>query len=121
MENLVLFLNKYVINICQLFAMIIIIIGIIKGLYGYARNSLFNKSTLNSMKETRMEIGNAFSLGLGFLIGASILKSFVAPTWDDIGKLSAIIAIRTVLNFFLMRDIQMLHDAVLKNDKMKNF
>lgn len=45
------------------------------------------------------------SLALGFLIGASILKTTLAPTWTDIGQLAAIIAIRTILNYFLLHDI----------------
>jgi uncharacterized membrane protein len=29
----------------------------------------------------------------------------VAPTWDDIGKLAVIATIRTMLNYFLAKDI----------------
>ena len=42
---------------------------------------------------------------LAFLIGTSILKTAFAPTWNDIGQLAAIIAIRTTLNYFLLRSI----------------
>ncbi|MBU0677226.1 MAG: DUF1622 domain-containing protein [Verrucomicrobia bacterium] len=52
-----------------------------------------------------MELGHSFSLGLGFLIGASILNTTIAPTWNDIGQLAAIIAIRTILNYFLLKEI----------------
>ena len=34
-----------------------------------------------------------------------ILRTAVAPTWEDIGKLAAIAAIRTVLNYFLEREL----------------
>jgi uncharacterized membrane protein len=44
-------------------------------------------------------------LGLAFLIGASILKTIIAPTWNDIGQLAAIIGIRTALNYFLLKDV----------------
>ena len=30
----------------------------------------------------------------------------IAPTWDDIGQLAAIAAIRTFLNYFLERDLE---------------
>jgi len=33
------------------------------------------------------------------------LKTTIAPTWNDIGQLAAIIAIRTALNYFLVKDI----------------
>jgi uncharacterized membrane protein len=60
---------------------------------------------MKAIRESRIELGHSFSLGLGFLIGASILKTAAAPNWDDIGKLSVIIAIRTILNFFLTMEI----------------
>ena len=44
-------------------------------------------------------------LALEFALAADIIRTAVAPTWDDIGKLAAIAAIRTALNFFLARDI----------------
>ena len=33
------------------------------------------------------------------------MMTAIAPTWEDIGRLAAIAAIRTFLNFFLERDI----------------
>jgi uncharacterized membrane protein len=45
-------------------------------------------------------------LALEFALGADIVRSAIAPTWDDIGQLAAIAAIRTFLNFFLERDVE---------------
>jgi uncharacterized membrane protein len=50
-------------------------------------------------------MGYSFSLGLSFLVGASILKTMISSRWDDIARLAAIIAVRTVLNYFLMQAI----------------
>jgi hypothetical protein len=36
---------------------------------------------------------------------ADILRTAVAPTWDDISKLAVIATIRTMLNYFLAKDI----------------
>ena len=44
-------------------------------------------------------------LGLEFALAADIVRSAIAPTWDDIGQLAAIAAIRTFLNYFLERDL----------------
>ena len=46
-------------------------------------------------------------LSLEFTLGADIIRSAIAPTWDEIGKLAAIAAIRTILNFFLSRDVEL--------------
>jgi len=70
------------------------------------KDALLGGNSSAAIQESRTELGHAFSLGLGFLVGGSILNSTIAPTWNDIGQLSAIIAIRTIFqirfnHFFL--------------------
>jgi uncharacterized membrane protein len=50
-------------------------------------------------------------LALEFELAADIIRTAVSPTWDDIGQLGAIAAIRTFLNFFLERDMKELGEA----------
>jgi uncharacterized membrane protein len=45
-------------------------------------------------------------LGLEFELAADIIRTAISPTWTDIGKLGAIATIRTVLNYFLEKDIE---------------
>ena len=49
--------------------------------------------------------GGWIILALEFALGADIVRTAIAPSWDDIGQLAAIAAIRTGLNYFLERDI----------------
>ena len=49
-------------------------------------------------------------IGLEFALAADIVATTVAPTWDDLGQLAAIAAIRTFLNIFLERDIHDVRD-----------
>jgi len=44
-------------------------------------------------------------LGLEFALAADLVRTAVAPTWDDITKLAVIATIRTMLNYFLEKDI----------------
>ena len=108
METLKVFvdnLNTVIVLICQILAIFVISVGIVKALFIFTRDAFFGSRSSEAIQESRMEMGHSFSLGLGFLIGASILKTTLAPSWNDIGQLAAIIAIRTVLNHFLLRDI----------------
>ena len=98
-------LNTITVNICQLLAMVVIIVGIIKSMTIYVKNIFSKQKAFEAISESRMQIGYSFSLGLAFLIGASILKTILAPTWNDIGQLASIIAIRTALNYFLLKDV----------------
>ena len=53
----------------------------------------------------RLGLGRSLALSLEFLLGADILRTAVEPSWEEIGRLAAIAAIRTALNFFLQREI----------------
>ena len=51
------------------------------------------------------EFGGWLLGGLQFALAADIVRSTIAPTWQQIGELAAIAAIRTVLSYFLERDL----------------
>lgn len=53
----------------------------------------------------RIKLGRWLAVALELELAADILGTAIAPTWDEIGKLAAIIVLRTVLNFFLQREI----------------
>jgi len=53
----------------------------------------------------RLNLGQWLTVALEFELAADILRTAVAPSWNDIGQLAAIIIIRTTLNFFLQKEI----------------
>ncbi len=38
-------------------------------------------------------------------MAADVLRTAVAPTWSEIGQLAAIVVLRTLLNYFLQKEI----------------
>ena len=50
-------------------------------------------------------------LGLEFELGADVIRTAISPTWSDIGQLGAIATIRTVLNYFLEKDVEKYNEA----------
>lgn len=56
-------------------------------------------------EEIRLSLGRWLALALEFELAADILRTAVAPTWNEIGQLAAIVVLRTALNFFLQREI----------------
>nr|KEP24299.1 membrane protein [Georgenia sp. SUBG003] len=54
----------------------------------------------------RLLLGRFLALGLEFQLASDVLTTAVAPTFQEIGKLAAIAAIRTALNYFLAREIK---------------
>ena len=56
-------------------------------------------------KEIWVQFAIWLLLALEFELAADVLRTAISPTWDDVGMLAAIAAIRTVLNYFLEKDI----------------
>ena len=60
----------------------------------------------DSFVRVRLVLGRFLALGLEFQLASDLLRTAVAPSFEEIGKLAAVAAIRTALNFFLSQEIQ---------------
>lgn len=56
--------------------------------------------------DIRLTLGSWLALGLEFQLGADILGTTIAPSFDTLGQLAVITVIRTFLNYFLSKEIE---------------
>lgn len=54
----------------------------------------------------RLTLGRFLALGLEFQLASDVLRTAIAPSFEELGKLAAVATIRTALNFFLAREIR---------------
>lgn len=106
MHEVVKSIALYVAYFAEVAAALVITVGTAQAVWIYLRRVFVAGHELGILMRSRVKLGFSLSLGLGFLIGADIIKTAVAPTWKDIGQLAAIVAIRTVINIFLMKDME---------------
>lgn len=59
-----------------------------------------------SIPELRLEFGSFLALALEFQLGADIVATTVAPSFEALGKLAVIAVVRTFLNYFLQRELE---------------
>jgi uncharacterized membrane protein len=57
-------------------------------------------------EEIRLRLARWLALAIEFELAADIIRTMIAPTWNEIGQLAAIIVIRTALNYFLRQETQ---------------
>lgn len=98
-------ITKYLSSAVEILAAFVIAVALVKFLYKYIRHIL-NPADGISNQTIRIHFGSALALALELLLGADILATAIAPTWDDIGKLAAIAVLRTALNYFLERELK---------------
>ncbi|MCX2740344.1 DUF1622 domain-containing protein [Pontibacter anaerobius] len=83
---------------------IIIGIGVVLAVYYFIVALI--PPQMESYNKIRLVLARYLALALEFQLGADILSTAIAPTWDQIGKLGAIAVIRTLLNYFLTREMK---------------
>lgn len=59
----------------------------------------------DALTAVRLDLGRFLMLGLEFQLASDLLRTTVAPSFEEIGRLAAVAAIRTALNYFLRREI----------------
>jgi uncharacterized membrane protein len=63
--------------------------------------------------EARILLGKHLALSLEFLVAKDIVDSLVEPSWDELGKLAAIVVLRTVIQLALARELRELTERAV--------
>ena len=85
-------------------SVICIIIGFITGLY-----LLFKKTPVKSTplhRRVKLQFGGWLALALEFQLASDIVKTTIAPSYENLIQLAAVAIIRTFLSYFLNREIR---------------
>jgi uncharacterized membrane protein len=73
-----------------------------------------------SYTEIRLFLGRYLVLGLEFQLASDILSTAVSPTFAELEILAFIVVIRTVLNYFLSKEIEREEMEVAKRTQVAN-
>lgn len=98
-------ITKHLATTIEILAAIVIGIAVVRFMIHYVLHAA-KPAIEERNRSIRIQFGSSLALALELLLAADILATAIAPTWDDIGKLAAIAAIRTALNYFLERELK---------------
>jgi len=92
---------------------LVVIWGVLEAMIRFLRAKVSARVSdqIRENEAIRQQLGAHLLLGLEIFIAADIISSVVSPSWDKVGILAAIVAIRTVLSFFLRREVRQTKDA----------
>lgn len=86
---------------------LITIWGIIVSLFEFLKKECLKKKEAIQLNESiRIKLGSYLVLALEFFIASDIIKTIITPTWEGLGILGAIVIIRTILSYFLTKDLK---------------
>jgi uncharacterized membrane protein len=86
-------------------AVVVIAAGSIEALVKSIRLLSSHARTVE-MRDVWMRYARWLIAGLTLQLAGDIVRTVIAPTWDEIGRLAAIAVIRTFLTYFLDRDME---------------
>jgi uncharacterized membrane protein len=103
------------------FAAVIGYIGVSVMAYGGIKSALhFILSTMrghNHLPYIRIDLGKHLALGLEFLVGKDIIETIIRPSWDELGKLAAIIALRTAVTMMLSWELKEIKEEIAEDEE----
>ena len=92
-------------RVAEAIGALVIATGVVRATIAWLVQNLPGRDRDASIESIRLGLGRSLGLALEFLLAADILATAIAPLWDEIGKLAAIATIRTLLNYFLEREL----------------
>jgi uncharacterized membrane protein len=104
MEEAIRSAVHHVVPVVEAIGALIIAAGVVVAFALWALGELRSRSV--TYEDVRLLLGRYLALGLEFQLGADILGTAVSPSWNEIGKLGAIAGIRTLLNYFLAKELE---------------
>jgi len=94
-------------KLLELVGVAIILGGIALATLTFLRQGARTRDWRSAYPGYRSDIGRGILLGLELLVGADIISTITAPlTFESVGLLAAIVAIRTFLSFSLETEIE---------------
>jgi uncharacterized membrane protein len=106
MDTLLREFGGHIVLVLEAVSVLMIVIGGSEALWRLLRACVRWRVSHDVRREAWLGLARWLLLGLEFMLAADIIRSLIAPTWDEIGRLASIALIRTFLNYFLERDLE---------------
>lgn len=108
----------------DLMGVIILLIGFVRGVIEFFKMEIGRfrgkKNQFRTMQILRCDVGLYILLALDFIITSDIITSMVHTDMDDLINLGAIVVLRTVIGYFLGKEIEEVHNDAAKGEKIEN-
>ena len=103
-------------------AVVIIAWGALQSAWTYFKTSFietFEGEEIHAHERVRVELGQRIVLALEFLVAGDIIQTVMDPSRQDLLNLGIIVLVRTILSFFVSREIQeSLRTTTMKGGKV---
>jgi len=109
MHQLLIELVETVVPWIEMVGIGVVLWGAIEGLIRLLlriKSVLVREPQLMPISHIRIAIGEKTALGLDFFLAGDIIQTIMVPSWESLAILGGIVVIRTVIAFFLNKDLK---------------
>ena len=106
MEAVLRDIAYYVGLTAEAIAILIVALAIVEAAINIARLALTRRSDGARRREVWLEFARWLVAALTFQLAADIVNTSFAPSWEEVGRLAVVAAIRTFLSYFLDREVE---------------
>lgn len=122
MKDWLTIIAEQMILIIQAMALVVVAFGTLQAFAASVRG-MFDPTpaTGHRFHQGYVQYARWLVVALTFQLAADIIETSFSPTWEEIGHLAAIAAIRTFVNYFLERDMAAVEEreaAALKSERV---
>lgn len=104
MQQWLVIATQYAVLVIDAMALVVISIGSIQAFIS-GIGVMLARSPLSERRAVWFRFARWLIAGLTFQLAADAIGASISPTWDELGRLAVIAAIRTFLSFSLTRDM----------------
>lgn len=108
MDNLIPFFDLFILAL-NIFSIVVLIWGVIMAGIDFLKSEHTYRNRVIMARQNnfiKSFLGSYILLSLEILIAADIIESIIKPTFQDILKLAILVVIRTVISYFLHKEIE---------------
>ena len=106
MEAMLHEIGHYVALVIEAIAIAVIAFGALEAVIGIVRVGLRAGTTNDDRRAVWLAFARWLVAGVTFQLAADLVNTSFSPTWDELGHLAAIAAIRTFLSYFLDKEVE---------------
>lgn len=109
MHQLLIELVEMIVPWIEMIGIAVVLWGAIEGLIKLllrVKSALLRAPQLIPVSHIRSAIGEKTALGLDFFLAGDIIQTIMVPSWESLAILGGIVVIRTVIAFFLNKDLK---------------
>jgi uncharacterized membrane protein len=116
MREWLIFATEYAVIIIDALALIIIFVGTVE-CFLRGVGLMFSSHSGHERRDVWLRYARWLVAGLTFQLAADIIETSISTSWESVGRVAAIAVIRTLLNFFLERDLAEVRERQLESER----